>query len=111
MGLKMAEYYYDEEQDILNIELDRNKHDSIPVGGLVIDLSNEGELAGIEIFNASKNISRYTGFEKDQIENMLENIEEIDVETKTNQGMMSIMINFSFSRQTAKMPINLQAPA
>mgnify|MGYP005867009113 CR=1 FL=1 len=109
----MIEYRYEKEQDILDIELDRNSHHSIPVGGIVIDVNNEGELAGLEIFNASENISRYADVSPEEAEQLLDNIESLQVESAVKQGMMSITIDFRSVKgsRVTRMPINVEAPA
>jgi len=111
----MVEYSYDEEQDVLSIELDRVSHHSIPVGGLVIDVDNEGDLAGLEIFNASENLARYTDISIDEAQEVLENIEGLEVESSKRQGMMSIFVDFKSRRgkslRETRMPLNVEASA
>lgn len=108
----MVEHYYDEEQDILSIDLSKNSHHSIPVGGLVIDVNNEGELASLEIFKASESLARYTDISKKEAEKVLKNIGHVEVESTVSQGMMSIVIDFTSSKdEKLKMPINVEAPA
>jgi len=50
------ESWYDSEEDILGIYIqDREYWKSIELpSGIVIDISNDGEIIGMEIFNASK---------------------------------------------------------
>lgn len=109
----MVDYYYDREQDILSIDLDRNSHSSVPVGGLVIDFTNEGELAGLEVFNASENISMYTDVSLEEARSVLENIEDLSLESKMRQGMLSIVVDFKSRKDKelleTRMPLNVQA--
>ena len=50
------ERWYDEEEDILGIHIqDKEYWKSIELpNGIVIDISEDGEIMGMEIFNASK---------------------------------------------------------
>lgn len=50
------ETWYDEEEDVLNIELaDRDYWKSIELpNGVIIDISKDGSITGIEILRASK---------------------------------------------------------
>ncbi len=50
------ETWYDKEEDILDIQLDKKEYwKSIELpNGVVIDISKDGTITGIEILNASK---------------------------------------------------------
>ncbi len=50
------EKWYDKEEDILNIQIDKGKYwKSIELpNGIVIDINKEGSIIGIEILKASK---------------------------------------------------------
>jgi len=52
--LKM-ESWYDKEEDVLNIQLEEGEYwKSIELKDMIIDISKEGKILGIEIIKASK---------------------------------------------------------
>lgn len=52
----MKQMWYDQQEDILNIEVNKGKYwKSIEVGnGVVIDITEKGSILGIEVLSASK---------------------------------------------------------
>lgn len=58
----MSEVWYDREEDVLGIQLrDKNYWKSVEVSkNVVVDLSHDGEIIGIEIFEAKKSFKRDT---------------------------------------------------
>lgn len=52
----MEKIWYDKEEDILNIELNKDEYwKSIELdNGVIIDISKEGKIKGLEILKASK---------------------------------------------------------
>ena len=54
--MKAKEVWYDEEADVLNVEInDKEYWKSIELGnGFVIDIAKDGSMTSIEILNASK---------------------------------------------------------
>ena len=49
------EKWYDEEEDILNIQLQEECWKSVELpNGIIIDITKDGKIAGIEILRASK---------------------------------------------------------
>ena len=54
--MKAKEIWYDEEADVLNIEInDKEYWKSVELpNGIVIDISKDGSMTSIEILNASK---------------------------------------------------------
>lgn len=54
--MKVKEVWYDNEADVLNVEINDNEYwKSIELpNGLVIDISKDGSMNSIEILNASK---------------------------------------------------------
>lgn len=56
----MSEVWYDREEDVLGIQLrDKNYWKSVEVSKkVVVDLSHDGEIIGIEIFEAKKSFKR-----------------------------------------------------
>ena len=57
--MKTKEIWYDEEADVLNIEInDKEYWKSIELpNGFIVDISKDGSITSIEILNASKNFS------------------------------------------------------
>ena len=57
--MKTKEIWYDEEADVLNIEINDNEYwKSIELpNGFIVDISKDGSITSIEILNASKNFS------------------------------------------------------
>lgn len=111
---KLVDFDYDPERDILDVRLDRVSHSSIPVGGLVIDIDNNQELAGLEILNASENIANLSNASVDEIREILENIVEVNVDSFRDRGMLVIRVEYVAQiedrRVSAGMPLNV-APA
>lgn len=68
----MEEMWYDKEQDILNIELNKGKYwKTIELGkGINIDLGKDGTIIGIEILRASSVF-------KEDIKKILEHVRPI----------------------------------
>lgn len=56
--METKEIWYDDEADILNVELnDKEYWKSIELGnGVVIDIAKDGSMTSIEILNASKTL-------------------------------------------------------
>ena len=54
--MKAKEMWYDEESDILNLEINGKEYwKSIELGnGVVLDIANDGSITSIEILRASK---------------------------------------------------------
>ena len=57
--MKTKEIWYDEEADVLNIEVNNQEYwKSIELpNGFVIDIAKDGSMTSIEILNASKTLS------------------------------------------------------
>lgn len=53
---KLKKIWYDKEEDILNIELDKGLYwKNLEIGKyLILDITKEGKITGIEILRASK---------------------------------------------------------
>jgi len=64
--MKTKEIWYDEEADVLNIEInDKDYWKSIELpNGIVVDISKDGSMTGFEILNAS---SQFLGESKEII--------------------------------------------
>lgn len=107
----MAEFDYDPERDILDVRLDKASHNSIPVGGLVIDVDNSNELAGLEILNASENIAKLTDTSVERIKEILDNIVEVNVDSFRDRGMLVIRVEYvaeiDNKKVSAGMPLNV----
>jgi len=54
-----SDFDYDEKNDILYIHKHVKAKGSLNIGDFVIDISHNGRLAGLEIMNASKTISKF----------------------------------------------------
>ncbi len=56
----MSETWYDEKEDILGIQLKNQDYwKSVEISeNVVVDLSNEGEIIGIEIFGAKRSFKK-----------------------------------------------------
>ena len=54
--MKAKETWYDEEADVLNIEINDNEYwKSVELpNGFIVDISKDGSITAIEIFGASK---------------------------------------------------------
>jgi len=57
--METKEVWYDKEADVLNIEInDKDYWKSIELSnGLVVDISTDGSMTGVEILHASKHFS------------------------------------------------------
>jgi uncharacterized protein YuzE len=71
----MQKKWYDQEEDVLNIELEKGEYwKSVELGnGVTVDLTKDGEITGIEILNASK---VFSGDVKNVIEQAKKRISE-----------------------------------
>ncbi len=56
----MSEIWYDNEEDVLGIQVANGKYwKSVEVSrNVVIDLSNDGEIIGVEIFQAKRHLKK-----------------------------------------------------
>ena len=60
---------YNEEDDVISIYKEGKVKGNIMIGGFVFDISYKGEIIGIEVLNATKNLEMF-GITKDMLKNV-----------------------------------------
>ncbi|MDY6788506.1 MAG: DUF2283 domain-containing protein [Candidatus Nanohaloarchaea archaeon] len=88
---------YDSEHDILYINRGEKVKESLEIGDMVVDLSYDGKVAGLEILNASKTISELTGIQVS--DNNLRNIEKADLDTVKKGEHLFIVLKIAFRKE------------
>ncbi len=93
--IKETYFDYDKDNDSLFIYKKETVKGSIDVGNYVVDFTHEGNVAGIEIMNASEVMRN---LKVENIEKFLENIKQITF--KSVQKRDSVVIYFAISSDT-----------
>jgi len=95
--VKAIKFSYSKDSDILYIGVKNSKkiQGSAEVGDFILDFTHDGELVGLEILNASKNIMKIT-------KRLLSQINKIDFAVKYNSNHISIGILMFFPKGMLK---------
>lgn len=92
---------YDKENDDLFISLGEKVKTSLDIGDIILDVSHDNLICGIEIMNASENL----GVDKD-ILNKIKNM-KMSVRYKTNHVYVLLMVSFKKGDKDVNMSIPL----
>ena len=110
----MSNVKYDAKQDILYLDLGRKSQESVPRGGFIIDISAKGKIAGLEVLNASKALSKLLDQESADLENVLENIQTADIVVKEVQGIafmvLRIVSELDGEQKETRVPMEVPQP-
>jgi uncharacterized protein YuzE len=83
---------YDPEQDILHFNRGEIVQDSLEIGNMYIEFSGDGKVVGIEVTEASKFISDFTGEEFSS--EALENVSDAELKIMQSGEFMIITLHF-----------------
>ncbi|MEM0144091.1 MAG: DUF2283 domain-containing protein [Candidatus Parvarchaeum sp.] len=105
---KEAHVNYDEEEDILSVSLDEKVVESLPIDNFVIDLSSTEHGVGLEIFNASKVISGFSGIKVDSY--ALKRIKKAYLRDFKSKELLFVVVRLLVKLDEKEKEIDMQAP-
>lgn len=106
---RIAEVSYDEENDLLYVGYKGRKvKDSLEIDKFVIDFGVDGEMVGVEVFDASKVIK---GLNQSNItKEMISNLHEAKIRIHKSQELVFFVIALYTGVKSKGQPIVLQVP-
>ena len=108
--VRKAKINYDEENDILWIYSGEKIKDSLEIDNFIIDFSLENKVVGVEIFNASRILSKLTL--KKITKKMLKNILSASFTSFQSKELIYIIIELvlMIKKEKAKIPLQIPTP-
>lgn len=91
---------YDKNQDILYVHKGGKEADSLPIGDFIVEFSHDNKVVGIEVLNASKNLSAIT--EHDISKEDLQSIMDADVRMSTSGRLALVFLKFVYKKKGTK---------
>ena len=101
--VRKAKVDYDKENDILWIYFGEPVKDSLEIDKFVIEFSHDDKIIGVEIFDASKTISKLTL--KKISKQMLMNIKQVTLRSFQSKELIYVIIGILFEREKLSMQI------
>ena len=101
---------YDLESDLLWLHDGRRVKDSLQMDSFVVDFAGNGEVSGIEIFNASQLLNRLSPVSMGK--DALKNIKSAILKTHREKELlyMIFLIKIVVKKETMSIPIQLNTP-
>lgn len=103
----MVDFSYDPSVDILTVDIEGRRAEeydsSRAVGDYAVDLSEDGNVLGIEVLNASQNLP----FTQEE----LKNIDYIELEASKRGGAITVSVNVTYSGNKGKFSFGYGARA
>lgn len=103
---KKLKFDYDYKNDTLYLYNDEECKESISFFGLVIDVTKNKSIKGIEILNATRFISKLS--ETKITRDMLKNITLPRIKIKTINELMFIVVNFKVNNRDILLPLSIK---
>lgn len=91
---------YDPEEDILYFNKGKSVQDSLDIGNMFVEFSGDGEIAGMEILDASETISELTGRDFSSVE--LSDIIDAEIKIFTRGSFAFITLFFVTEKEGEK---------
>lgn len=107
---RKAKVDYDEENDILYVYTGEKVKDSLEIDNFVLDFSENSKVVGVEIFNASKILSRLTLTKISKSD--LSEIVEASIGFSPSRDLLFVVVwlVIGIRKKEKKIPIQIPAP-
>lgn len=100
---------YDKENDILYVHKGKKVADSLPIGDFIVEFSHENKVVGMEVLNASKNLSVMV--EHDISREDLSSIVDADVKMRHSGNLALVFLKILYERRgeekEERIPLNM----
>jgi len=103
-----SDFDYDEKNDILYIHKKCSAKGSLNIGDFIIDVSHDGRLAGLEILNASKTISKFISSRITK--KMLSEIKKAGIHAEYRGNAMYVYYMLAISHRKIEIQDHLAVP-